>query len=69
MPSVAAIIDGKKFMWDKGNYSTAAAAEEKIRKYEGDGFETRRVEEEKKYFIYTRRVAAKIVLEGEAPPG
>lgn len=33
-------IDGKKFMWDKGNYPTEAEAEEKMNKYEIDGFET-----------------------------
>jgi hypothetical protein len=69
MPSMAAIFEGKKFMWDKGNYSTEAEAEEKIKKYKKDAFETRLVEEERKYFIYTRRVVTKIVLEGEAPPG
>jgi len=69
MPSMAAIFNGKKFMWDKGNYTTEAEAEEKIKKYKEEGFETRLVEEERKYFIYSRRVVTKIVLEGEAPPG
>jgi hypothetical protein len=69
MPSLAAIFDGKKFMWDKGNYSTKAEAEEKIIKYKKDGFETCLVEEERRYFIYSRRVVTKIVLEGDAPPG
>jgi hypothetical protein len=66
---MAAIFDGKKFMWDKGNYSTEGEAVEKINKYRKDGFETRLVEEERKYFIYSRRVVTKIVLEGDAPPG
>jgi hypothetical protein len=69
MPTIAAIFDGKKFMWDKGNYPTKAEAEEKIKKYKKDEFETRLVEEEGKYFIYSRRVVTKIVLEGDAPPG
>ncbi|MBL7123350.1 MAG: hypothetical protein ISS14_00445 [Actinobacteria bacterium] len=66
---LARIINGKKYMWDKGNYSTETEANEKIKKYEGEGFETQLVEEEKKYFIYSRRVVSEIVLEGDAPPG
>ena len=69
MPSRAATFDGKKFMWDKGSYSTKAEANEKIKKYEKEGFETRLVKEEKKYFIYSRRLVTEIVLEGDAPPG
>jgi hypothetical protein len=69
MPELAATFDGKKFMWDKGNYSTEAEADKKKREYEKDGFETRLVEEEGKYFVYSRRVVTEIVLEGEPPPG
>jgi hypothetical protein len=69
MANIAVIFDGKKFIWDKGNYSSEAEAAEKIMKYKKDGFETHLVEEEKKYFIYSRRVVTKIVLEGPAPPG
>ncbi len=66
---LARIIDGKKFMWDKGSYSTEAEANEKIKKYEREGFETQLVEDGGKYFIYSRRIVTEIVLEGEAPPG
>jgi len=69
MPVVAAKFDGKKYMWDKGSYSTEKDAREKMDKYENDGFEVRCIEEEGKYFIYSRRVVTEIVLEGEPPPG
>jgi len=61
-------IDGKKFMWDKGNYSTEAEAKEKMAKYEKDGFETRLVKEESKFLVYTRRIVTEIVLEEGGQP-
>ena len=66
---LAKIINGNKFMWDKGSYSTEAEANEKIKKYEREEFETHLVEDERKYFIYSRRIVTEIVLEGDAPPG
>jgi hypothetical protein len=68
MSNSAEKIDGKKFMWDKGNYSTKAEAKEKMAKYEKDGFETRLVKEEGKFLVYTRRVVTEIVLEEGAQP-
>jgi hypothetical protein len=68
MPNSAERIDGKKFMWDKGNYSTEAETKEKIAKYEKDGFETRLVKEEGKFLVYTRRIVTEIVLEEGAQP-
>jgi len=56
-------------MWDKGIYSTEAEAKVKIKKYEREGFETHLIEDERKYFIYSRRIVTEIVLEGDAPPG
>ena len=35
--SIAEIIDGKKFMWDEGNYATESEAKGKMAKYEKDG--------------------------------
>ena len=58
------IIDGKKFMWDGTNYESESAAKENVDKYSKDGFETKLIEEEEKYFVYSRRVAAKIKIEG-----
>lgn len=56
-------------MWDKGSYSTEAEANEKVKKYKEEGFETQLVKDGGKYFVYSRRVVTEIVLEGDAPPG
>lgn len=58
------IIDGKKFMWDGINYESESAAKENIDKYSKDRFETKLIEEDGKYFVYSRRVAAEIKIEG-----
>ena len=63
MPNLATKIDGKKFMWDKGNYSTKEEAHEKMAQYEKGGFEVKCVEENGKYLVYTRRLVTEIVLE------
>ena len=63
MPNIAEKIDGKKFMWDKGNYPTETEAKGKMARYESEGFETRLVKEEGKCFVYTRRIVTEIVLE------
>jgi hypothetical protein len=68
MTNLAEIIDGKKFMWDKGDYSTEEEAMEKIAKYEKDGFETQIVKEETKYLVYTRRIVTEIILEEGGQP-
>jgi hypothetical protein len=63
MPNLATKIDGKKFMWDKGNYSTKEEALEKMVQYEKDGFEAECIEENGRYLVYTRRLVTEIVLE------
>ncbi len=68
MTNIAEIIDGKKFMWDKGNYSTEAEAREEMAKYEKDGFEAQLVKEENKFLVFTRRVVTEIILEEGGQP-
>lgn len=63
MPNLAVKIGGKKYMWDKGHYSTEEEAHEKMAQYEKDGFEAEWVEENGKYLVYTRRLVTEIVLE------
>ena len=63
MPDLAKKIGGKKFMWDKGNYSAEEEAHEKMAQYAKDGFEAECVEENGKYLVYTRRLVTEIVLE------
>ena len=53
MPNIVENMDGKKFMWDSGNYSSEAEAKEKMAAYENDGFETRFVKEDGKFLVYT----------------
>ncbi|UCF05907.1 MAG: hypothetical protein JSV33_02395 [bacterium] len=68
MPSVAIRADGKKYMWDRGEYSTEAEAEEKKAQYQKDDFEVVQLVEEGKHLLYTRRVVTEIVLEeGDRP--
>ncbi len=59
------MIDGKKYMWDGEDYESEPAAQENISKYTDDDFETKLIEEEGKYLVYTRRVVTEIVVEGE----
>lgn len=61
------IIDGMKFMWDGRDYGTVEEAIEVKEGYEKDNFECRLLEEDDKVQVYTRRVVAEVVVEGEAP--
>jgi len=59
------IIDGKKYMWDGTELDKKSAAEEKIKKYSAEKFETKLIEEGEKFFVFTRRVVTEIHVEGE----
>jgi hypothetical protein len=61
-------IDGKKFMWDGMEYKDENEARSALEKYESDGFEARRVAEDDKFYVFTRRVATEVKVEG-APTG
>ena len=63
----AKTIDGKKFMWDGKNYETEEAAKNTEQSYVGEGFETRILQEDGKYEVYSRRIVTEVVVEGEAP--
>jgi hypothetical protein len=58
------IIDGKKFMWDGINYESESASKENVDKYSKDRFETQLIEEDGKYFVYSRRAATEVKIEG-----
>lgn len=68
-PDIAVFRDESKFMWDGALYETLESAVAVQREYEGNGFETRLVEEQGTFLVYSRRVVTEIVLEGEAPLG
>jgi hypothetical protein len=60
-------IDGKKFMWDGRSYDNQEEAKNIESGYVSEGFETRIVQEDGKYNVYTRRLVTEVVVEGEAP--
>jgi hypothetical protein len=68
MPEMAIRKDGKKYMWDKGTYSTEAEAKERMAEYQKHNFEVALLSEEGKHLLYTRRIVAEIVLEEGAKP-
>jgi hypothetical protein len=60
-------IDSKKFMWDGRFYETEDLAKNVEKGYIDEGFETRIVQEEGKFSVYTRRLVTDVIVEGEAP--
>ena len=64
----AKIFDGKKFMWDGRVFANQAVSKTAEQTYQKNGFETRIMEEENQYFIYTRREVKEVVVEGSPPP-
>jgi len=59
------IFDGKKFIWDGSTYNDEKSAFEISQKYESDGFETKVINEEDKYFVFSRRIVKEIIVEGQ----
>jgi len=68
VPQNLLFVDRRKFVWDGELYEARAAAEAKKGDYETQGFETRMIEEEGKFLVYTRRVVKGSRVEGEPPP-
>ena len=60
-------IDGKKFMWDGNSYENVDTAQNAQKNYSEEGFETRIVQDEGKYEVYTRRIVTEVVVDGGAP--
>ncbi|GAF71301.1 unnamed protein product [marine sediment metagenome] len=56
-------FDKKKFMWDGKTYTSESEAINIKAEYEKNNFETRIVQEEEKYFLFTRRLVTEIVIE------
>lgn len=59
------IFDGKKFLWDGSTYNDEKSAFEISQKYESDGFEAKVINEEDKYFVFSRRIVKEIIVEGQ----
>jgi hypothetical protein len=51
-------INGKKFLWDGATYDSRDQAGEILEAYQKDSFEVQLIEEEEKFLIYSRRLAA-----------
>ena len=56
-------FDEKKFMCDGRTYISESEAINIKAEYEKNNFETRIVQEEEKYFLFTRRVVTEVVIE------
>ena len=56
-------FDKKKFMWDGKTYTSESEAINIKAEYEKNNFETHIVQEEEKYFLFTRRLVTEIVIE------
>ncbi|MEW6387140.1 MAG: hypothetical protein AB1491_06465 [Thermodesulfobacteriota bacterium] len=51
-------FNGKKFLWDGATYGSRDEAAAALEAYQKDGFEVELLEEEGRYLVYSRRVAA-----------
>ncbi len=58
-------FEGKKFMWDGKTYPDENQAQEKLLKYQADGFLSLLVKEENQCYIFTRREIKEVVIEGK----
>jgi len=58
------IIAGKKYMWDGEEHDSQSAAHDNQKKYDNDGFETQLITEDGVHRLYSRRVAAEVIVEG-----
>jgi hypothetical protein len=59
------IIEDKKYMWDGEEYESKNAAQEIAGKYNQDNFETKILEEDGKFLVYSRRVVTDVQVEGD----
>ncbi len=56
-------FDEKKFMWDGRTYIIESEVINIKIEYEKNNFETRMVQEEEEYFLFTKRVVTEIEIE------
>ena len=59
------IINGKKYMWDGAVYPDKNSALDVEKRYKDDGFETEVLEENKNFYVLSRRVVKEIIIEGQ----
>jgi len=51
-------FDGKKFLWDGVNYESRDEAQKAKEAYKEQGFDAELVEQDDRFLVYSRRVAA-----------
>lgn len=61
--NLSKIFEGKKFMWDGGEYKDEKEATEKAETYKKDGFEIHFFKENDKYYVFTRKVVEEVKVE------
>lgn len=61
-PNRAAIIDGKKFLWDGRLFETHEDASRQAEAYKNDNFEVHLEEQGGKRLVYTRRLVKEVVV-------
>ena len=59
------ILDERKFMWDGRTYMSKAEANTIKDEYEKNNFETLVIQEDEKYFLFTRKVITEVVIENQ----
>ncbi len=59
------LINKKKYMWDGKEYPDEKSAKDVAQGYKKDGFETEVLEEDKKYYVFSRRVVKEVIVEGQ----
>ena len=57
------MVNGRKYVWDGQASLSKEAGEQVVSRYRSEGFETEMVEEEGKFFAYTRREVKKAAVE------
>jgi hypothetical protein len=64
MPEQVRYFEGKKYLWDGGEYDSEENARAKEKEYSDNGFEVRVWRKDGTVLLYTRRVVKEVVVEG-----
>ncbi|MBL6949105.1 MAG: hypothetical protein ISR57_00525 [Bacteroidales bacterium] len=56
-------FNGEKFMWDGITHENENNMQKMKAEYETNNFEIRIIQEEEKYFLFTRRVVTEIIID------
>jgi hypothetical protein len=61
---LARIFNGKKYMWDGRSYENEQEMKKAKQEYQNQGFDVESIAEDKKYYLFSRRVVKDVVVEG-----